>query len=103
MVADSNDDVYGGVDTHRDTHVAAVVDATGRYSGAASSAVTTRGYTQLTDWLRSQGRLVRVGVEGTGCYGAGLTRYLTAAGVGVAEVNRPNRQLRRPKGQNRHN
>ena len=37
----------------------------------------------------------RVGVEGTGSYGAGLTRCLAQAGVDVVDVNRPNRQLRR--------
>ena len=43
-------------------------------------------------------RVVRVGIEGTGSYGAGLARYLTEAGVEVTEVNRPNRQLRRRLG-----
>jgi transposase len=52
----------------------------------------------LVAWLGSRGRLVRVGVEGTGSYGAGLARYLTAAGIDVVEVNRPNRQLRRQRG-----
>ena len=40
----------------------------------------------------------KVGIEGTGSYGAGLARYLTEAGVEVTEVNRPNRQLRRRLG-----
>ena len=39
-----------------------------------------------------------VSVEGTGSYGAGLARYLTAAGVRVVEVNRPDRQDRRRQG-----
>lgn len=42
--------------------------------------------------------MVAVGVEGTGSYGAGLARYLTAAGVRVVEVNRPDRAKRRQKG-----
>ena len=58
----------------------------------------TAGYQQLGDWLGSHGRVVRVGIEGTGSYGAGLARYLTEAGVEVTEVNRPNRQLRRRLG-----
>ena len=37
-------------------------------------------------------------MEGTGSYGAGLARYLMAAGIEVVEVNRPNRQLRRQRG-----
>ncbi len=45
--------------------------------------------------MGSFGALVRVGVEGTGSYGAGLARCLAAAGVEVVEVNRPNRQTRR--------
>ena len=87
--------VFGGVDTHRDTHVAAVVDATGRVLASAPFSVDTVGYEQLGYWLGSHGRVAQVGVEGTGSYGAGLARYLTSIGVEVAEVNRANRQLRR--------
>ena len=91
-------DVCGGVDTHRDVHMAAVVDSTGRVLGTAPFVADTAGYQQLGDWLGSHGRVVRVGIEGTGSYGAGLARYLTEAGVKVTEVNRPNRQLRRRLG-----
>lgn len=42
--------------------------------------------------------LRRAGVEGTGAYGAGLTRVLHAAGVTVVEVNRPDRATRRRRG-----
>ena len=87
--------VFGGVDTHRDTHVAAVVDAAGRVLGSAPFRADVPGYERLNNWLGSLGRVVRVGIEGTGSYGAGLARYLTGAGVKVVEVNRPNRQLRR--------
>ena len=97
MVKDDQIDVYGGVDTHRDSHMAAVVDTAGRVLGSVSFPADTAGYKQLGNWLQSQGRVVRVGVEGTGSYGAGLTRYLTKIG-GVVEVNRPNRQLRRRLG-----
>ena len=96
----SKDDriVFGGVDTHRDVHMAVVVDSTGRVLGTAPFRADTAGYQQLGDWLGSHGRVVRVGIEGTGSYGAGLARYLTEAGVEVTEVNRPNRQLRRRLG-----
>ena len=90
--------VFGGVDTHKDTHVAAAVDAAGRLLGTAEFAADSRGYDQLAGWLQSWGAVGRVGVEGTGSYGAGLTRHLTAAGVEVVEVNRPNRQTRRRRG-----
>ena len=84
--------------THKDVHVAAAVDAAGRLLGTAEFAADSRGYDQLAGWLESWGAVGRVGVEGTGSYGAGLTRHLAAAGVEVVEVNRPNRQTRRRRG-----
>jgi hypothetical protein len=45
-------------------------------------------------WLQSFGAIGVVGVEGTGSYGAGLTRHLVAGGVTVVEVDRSNRQDR---------
>jgi len=91
-------DVYGGVDTHQDTHLGAVLDDTGRLLGSAQFRADSVGYGQLEGWFRSWGRPVQVGVEGTGSYGAGLARHLTQAGIEVVEVMRPNRQLRRLKG-----
>ena len=90
--------VVGGVDTHRDTHVGAVVDTAGRLLGSAQFRTDPGGYAQLVAWMGSWGRVSRVGVEGTGSYAAGLARYLTAADIEVVEVNRPNRQLRRRRG-----
>ena len=89
-MTDGQADVYGGVDTHRDVHMAAVVDTTGRVLGSAPFGADPVGYEQMNNWLQSQGRVCRVGVEGTGSYGAGLARFLTRAGVEVVEVNRPN-------------
>ena len=91
-------DVYGGVDTHRDVHMVAVVDTAGRVLETMPFPADAAGYAKVGGWLRSQGRLIRVGIEGTGSYGAGLARHLTRAGVKVVEVNRPNRQLRRRLG-----
>ena len=91
--------VTGGVDTHGDLHVAAALDsATGRPLGAASFPATTSGYSDLLSWLRAFGRLERVGVESTGSYGAGLTRFLHADGVEVIEVDRPDRKAHRFEG-----
>ncbi len=56
------------------------------------------GYRAALAWMRAHGELVKVGVEGTGSYGAGLARYLAACGIEVAEVIRPNRQARRQRG-----
>jgi len=90
--------VTGGVDTHADVHVAAVIDAVGRELGHREFATTPVGYAALLAWLGSLGPLELVGVEGTGMYGAGLTRVLQAAGVTVVEVDRPDRKARRFQG-----
>jgi transposase len=87
--------VFGGVDTHADTHTAAVIDSTGRLLAHREFAATPAGYAQLADWLVAHGQLQRVGVEGTGVYGAGLARHLVAAGVELVEVDRPDRKTRR--------
>ena len=90
--------VFGGVDTHKDVHVAAVVDERGKILDTAPFEVNAKGYGALQRWLEDFGTLVRVGVEGTGSYGAGLARHLQESDVEVVEVNRPNRQLRRQRG-----
>jgi transposase len=91
-------EVTGGVDTHKDTHTAAVVDGAGRVLGSEQFPATGAGYRALLGWLRGHGRLVLVGVEGTGVYGAGLARVLTVEGVPVVEVDRPDRKARRWQG-----
>jgi len=90
--------ITGGVDTHLDTHVAAAIDSNGGTLGVASFPTTTAGFAELHAWLASLGTLDRVGVEGTGAYGAGLARFLRAMDVTVIEVDRPNRQARRAHG-----
>jgi transposase len=90
--------VTGGVDTHLDVHVAAVVDANGGVLGVESFATTPAGHLALHAWLGSFGVVERVGVEGTGAYGAGLARHLADQGLVVIEVDRPNRQERRRNG-----
>lgn len=91
-------DVTGGVDTHGDNHVAAVVDSVGRILGTETFPADLAGYRRLLAWMRRYGHLERVGVEGTGAYGAGLARHLASQDVEVVEVNRPNRQTRRRRG-----
>ncbi|MFJ7062582.1 transposase [Streptomyces microflavus] len=63
-----------GVDTHKDVHVAAVLDITGRLLGTEAFAASTHGYEALSSWARSHGQVSQAGVEGTGSYGAGLAR-----------------------------
>lgn len=90
--------IIGGVDTHKDTHTAAALDATGGHLGTQTFPATADGYTALTTWLQSFGQIARVGIEGTSSYGSGLTRQLREKGIEVVEVNRPNRQARRRSG-----
>jgi transposase len=90
--------VTGGVDTHLDVHVAAALDEHGRLLGTESFETTADGYRKLLSWLEGFGPVSLVGIEGTGSYGAGLTRQLHQARIAVVEVDRPNRQRRRRKG-----
>ena len=90
--------VTGGVDTHLEVHVVAALDERGALLGVESFETTPTGYGQLLDWLCGFGEVDLVGVEGTGAYGAGLTRHLHDKGVRVVEVDRPNRQRRRRRG-----
>ena len=91
-------EVTGGVDTHADVHVGAAIDSNGGVLGVESFPADETGYGDLLDWLVGFGELVRVGVEGTGSWGVGLTRFLTDHDSMVLEVDRPNRQTRRKKG-----
>ena len=91
--------VVGGVDTHADVHVATALDENGGLLGVESFPTDTAGYGSLADWLAGFGPVVKVGVEGTGSYGVGLARHLHANGIVVVEVDRPNRQKRRKRGE----
>jgi transposase len=90
--------ITGGVDTHLEVHVAAALDERGGLLGTASFATTPTGYRELVEWFTSLGTVMLIGVEGTGSYGAGLTRHLQDLGIAVVEVDRPNRQRRRQVG-----
>jgi transposase len=91
--------VTGGVDTHADIHVAAVMCSTShRLLGVAEFETTPVGYVATYDWMASFGPVDAVGIEGTGSYGAGLARFLTEQGVELVEVTRPDRQARRAQG-----
>jgi transposase len=78
--------------------MAAVIDSDGAELGTEAFSTTRAGYRALLRWMRSFGDLRRVGVEGTGSYGAGVTRHLTDADVEVVEVDRPDRTDRRRRG-----
>lgn len=87
-----------GVDTHGELHVAAVLDDRGRLLGTQSFPTTVSGHRHLVRWASTFGVIDGVGVEGTGAWGAGLARYLTAEGFLVLEVDRQDRKTRRRRG-----
>jgi transposase len=73
--------ITGVVDTHADTHVAAALDPIGGLLGVGQSPAWAAGYASLLEWLDRFGTVRLVGIEGSGSYGAGLARHITAAGV----------------------
>ena len=87
-----------GVDTHQDQHVAVAVDRQGVRLAERYAPATTCGYGALERWPRNLGTVRAFGVEGTGSYGSGLARFLTARRYTVVEVNRPDRSTRHRKG-----
>jgi transposase len=90
--------ITGGVDTHADVHVAAALDPIGGLLGVQEFPASPAGYAYLLEWLGGFGTVCLVGIEGTGSYGAGLARHITAAGIRVVEVDRSDRQDRRRRG-----
>ncbi len=90
--------VVGGIDTHQDLHTAAVVTTDGEILAVKEFSTTRAGYRAMLAWFRSQGELLRVGVEATGSYGAGITRHLALAGIPVLEVTGPDAATRRGYG-----
>lgn len=97
-MSEPNSKVIVGVDTHTDTHTAVAIDQRGRRLDGIEVTANPAGYRQLVDWAGRLGELDSIGVEGTGSYGAGLSRFLTSSGVVVVEVGRVNRQHRRRHG-----
>ena len=89
------DHLICGIDTHADSHTAAVADHNGRLLDISTFRATASGYRALLAWCTRYGRLVYAGVEGTSSYGKGVTGFLADEGIKVLEVARPNRQTRR--------
>jgi transposase len=90
--------VVVGVDSHKYEHQAAVLDEQGILLGNKRFSANSRGYRELTNWVEGFGRPRSFGVECTGSYAAGLTRFLRASDHEVIEINSVKRQLRAMKG-----
>lgn len=95
---DGRRSVIIGIDTHKYVHVAVAIDEHGARLGELSVGANILGYRALHEWATNLGRVRTYGVEGTGSYGAGLTRLLRRAGERVVEVNRADRRSRHHNG-----
>lgn len=87
--------IFVGVDTHKDTHHAAIIDALGTKVGDREFPATAAGHRALLTWIAGTGVVAKVGVEGTGSYGTTLTTALRNAGLEVVDVDRVDRKTRR--------
>jgi transposase len=91
-----------GVDSHKFSHAAVAITELGTRLGQVTIPVSAKGYHDLEAWARCFGPVKAFGIEGTGSYGAGLSRFLHEQGHPVLEVSRPNRQLRHQHGKSDH-
>jgi transposase len=99
MVAEMVDYVVG-VDTHRDEHTLALVEAaTEALLARRTVASNGRGYAQALRFAQGQAGGARLwALEGAGHNGAGLARFLSERGETVLEVSRSPRGERRLRG-----
>ena len=87
-------DILVGIDTHKPVHAAVAITALGARLGELSFPVGPKGYRQLAAWAGSLGKVRAFGIEGTGSYGAGVSRFLRGEGHTVVEVSPPDRRSR---------
>jgi transposase len=97
-IAEPTTRVTVGIDTHGEVHVAAVLDERGRLLATESFPTTARSHSWLERWALRFGMIDAIGIEGTGAWGAGVSRHFTAGGYRVVEVDRPDRKTRRQRG-----
>ncbi len=90
--------IVAGVDAHKDTHHAVVLDSNGARLRDRKFTATAAGYQDLLDWVTTFGLISRIGIESTGSYADGLARHLLTAGIDVVEVNTPHPHTRARKG-----
>ena len=89
---------FVGVDTHKNLNAAVAINITGVHPAATTVPASNRGCATLEAWAKAMRLVQTFGVEGTGLYGAGLSRFLREREHTNVQVNRPNRQLRHQKG-----
>lgn len=88
-----------GVDTHKATHTAAVVNPQGAELVTTTLPADTHGYRRLREFAQEHAPGRRVwAIEGSGSFGSGLATHLLASEEWVVEVDRPRRPARRGGG-----
>lgn len=89
-----------GVDTHLDTHTAAICDQRGRQLAHLQVPTTPAGYVQLMAWVgeAAEGARVVWAIEGTRHYGLGLVRFLHTQDQRVEEIDSSRHLAKRRKG-----
>ncbi|MGH2428679.1 MAG: IS110 family transposase [Candidatus Limnocylindria bacterium] len=97
-MADPNRLVTLGIDTHAEVHAVAALDERGRLLDSTTIPTSPAGFQALLEWAAGFGTIDRVGIEGTGSYGAGVARWLRSQGRVVIEVDRPDRGERQRRG-----
>jgi transposase len=90
--------IIGGIDAHSQTHHVVALDSSGRRLGSQEFPASQHGYHDALDWLAGFGVIDKIGIESTGSYAAGLTRFLLERDVEVVEVNQPHPHLRARRG-----
>jgi transposase len=79
-------DIDVGVDSHKSSFCAAVVDDQTRTIATREFANTAKDHRAFLRWVKATGRVRVIGIEGSGNYGAGLARILLGSGIEVVEV-----------------
>jgi transposase len=81
--------MFAGIDTHKDTLEIGIIDRAGRVLTVARIANTEIGFDKLVVLLQRH-RVVRVGIEGSGCFGRAAAVHLAILdSVEVVEVCAP--------------
>jgi transposase len=79
-------EVIIGVDTHKHAHAAVALTALGARLRTITIPASRKGYQELEAWAQAFGPVRAYGVEGSGSYGAGLSRFLQASGHGISRA-----------------
>ncbi len=80
------DQIINGVDTHKSSHIAVAINTQGARLDAMTIPSTREGYRSLEAWATGFGPVKAFGIEGTGSYGAGLSRDLQTKGHTVNAI-----------------